>query len=147
MDLHSSSINCNNNFKNISISLASIQAKALKFTLLKENCNYKETEKRPFSASKGWFHHFRRRHELTHVDLSGESAVKYAPRFHRLVTDSGCEKRMEMSRGKEANKTSHERDSWRLLTTLKMQKIKCWKPSKLRKKYDNLSRHRKEVTG
>lgn len=85
--------------------MASIQAKALKLvTLLKENCNYKETENQPFSASKGWFHHFRRRHELIHVDLSGESAVKYAPRCHRLVTDSCCEKRLEVSRGKEAKR-------------------------------------------
>ena len=55
--------------------------------ILKENINYRETKKEPFTASKR-FHHFRCWHELINVKLSDEvvstnkdAAVKFEPRL------------------------------------------------------------------
>lgn len=75
------------NKKQIPISLASIKAKGLRLVAtVKENGNYKETEKEHFTANKGWFHRFQSLYEFIDVLLSGEAAssdkdatVKFAP--------------------------------------------------------------------
>lgn len=59
---------------------------------LKENDNYKRTEEETFITSKGQFHCFKSWHELINIKLSCEIArtekdvaMKFAPRFQRLV--------------------------------------------------------------
>lgn len=54
--------------KKNSINLPSVQAEVLNLVVLKENDNNKETGREHFTASKGWFHHFRTGHELIIVE-------------------------------------------------------------------------------
>lgn len=88
-----STLDCRLQSKIIQIGSDHIQAKVLKLTArLKEKCNYRETEKEPFTASKGCCHCFRCWHKLINVKLSDEAAstdkdaaVKFGPRLQGLV--------------------------------------------------------------